>query len=153
MCPRATSFDNLPRINQRREVDTDHVHLKFDFIAILNYGANDSVLDFPVVQVDADFVADFELSVIGLGWHGRNVPQTRKPHFWGFVRRGEAIAGAGAYPGAAEPVQKYADFSVAAEVTKHTKPGSLVRDLCKASGKRWAALRWSATAQERRGNK
>jgi len=45
--------------------------LNFDFIAILNYGANDSVLDFPVVQVDADLVADFELSVIGPGWHGR----------------------------------------------------------------------------------
>jgi hypothetical protein len=59
----------LTRINQRRQVESDDVHLKFDLIAVLNYGSNDSVLDFPVVQVDADFIADLELAIIALGWH------------------------------------------------------------------------------------
>ena len=65
------SLDNLSRINQRREVETDYVHLKFDLIAVLNHGSNDSVLNLSVVQVDADFVANLELSIIGLswGWH------------------------------------------------------------------------------------
>ena len=71
-----SSLDNLPRINQRREVETYDIHLYFGFIAVLNHGANDSILNFPVVQVDADFVADLELPVIGLlvGWHAGNVP-------------------------------------------------------------------------------
>jgi hypothetical protein len=47
----------------------------FDFIAVLNHGAHDSVLGFAVVQIDANFVADFELSVIGLGGYGKNLRQ------------------------------------------------------------------------------
>jgi hypothetical protein len=50
-CPRATSVDNLPRINQCREIETDNIHLQFDSIFVLNYGADDSILDFAVVQV------------------------------------------------------------------------------------------------------
>ena len=67
---RATSLDNLPRINQRGEVEADNVHLEFDYILILNHGADDSILDFAVMQIDADFIADRELSVWFLGWHG-----------------------------------------------------------------------------------
>ena len=37
---------------------------------ILNHGADDSILDFAVMQIDADFIADRELSVWFLGWHG-----------------------------------------------------------------------------------
>ena len=48
------------------EVKTDDVHLKFGFVAVLNHGANDSVLNFAVVQVDADFVGDFEFAFVGL---------------------------------------------------------------------------------------
>jgi len=48
-------------------------------IIVLNYGANDGILDFAVVQVDADLVADLELSIVWLlwDWHARNVPFTR----------------------------------------------------------------------------
>ena len=48
-CPKTTSLDNLPRINQRREVETDDVHLQFGLIAVLNHGTNDGVLNLPVV--------------------------------------------------------------------------------------------------------
>ena len=61
------SFDNLPRINQRREVEADDVHLQFDSIVVLNYGLHDSILDFAVVQVHADLVADLELALWFLG--------------------------------------------------------------------------------------
>ena len=44
-----TSLDNLSRINQRCEVETNDVHLQFDFVAVLNYGSNDCVLDFAVM--------------------------------------------------------------------------------------------------------
>ena len=54
-------LDNLPRINQRSEVKTDDIHLQFDSIVVLNHGANDGILDFAVVQVDADLVAYLEL--------------------------------------------------------------------------------------------
>ena len=50
------SFDNLPRINQRREVEADDIHLQFDSIIVLNHSADNSVLDFAVVQVHADHV-------------------------------------------------------------------------------------------------
>jgi len=69
---RATSLDNLPRINQRGEVEADNVHLEFDYILILNHGADDSILDFAVMQIDADFVADFELALWFPGWHSTN---------------------------------------------------------------------------------
>jgi hypothetical protein len=59
-------IDNLPRINQRREIETDNIHLQFDSIIVVNHGANDGILDFPVVQVHADFVADLELSAVWL---------------------------------------------------------------------------------------
>jgi hypothetical protein len=52
--PEATSLDNLPRINQRRKVEADDVYLWFDSIVVLNHGANHSIFNFPVVQVDAD---------------------------------------------------------------------------------------------------
>src|SRR6516225_8742856 len=72
----AVSLDNLPRINQRRQVEADNIHLQFDYILVLNHGADDSILDFAVVQVHPDFVTDLELSIIWLlwGWHARNVP-------------------------------------------------------------------------------
>jgi len=56
------------------KVEADNVHLQFDYILILNHGANDGILDFAVVQVDADFVADLKFAVWFLGWHARNVP-------------------------------------------------------------------------------
>jgi len=49
------SFDNLPRINQRREVEADDVHLQFDSIVVVNHGANYGVLNFAVMKVHADF--------------------------------------------------------------------------------------------------
>ena len=75
-CTNAISLDNLPRINQRCEVEAYDVHLEPGFIAVLNHSSNDSLLDFPVVQVDADFVTNLKLSVIWLlwGWHAGNVP-------------------------------------------------------------------------------
>jgi len=72
-------IDNLPRINQRREIETDNIHLQFDSIIVVNHGANDGILDFPVVQVHADFVTDFELPVVWLlcGWHGKQCIKNR----------------------------------------------------------------------------
>jgi len=66
----AFSLDNLPGVDQRREVETDNIHLQFDTI-VLNHGANDSILDFPVVQVDADFVAYLKFALWVLGWHAK----------------------------------------------------------------------------------
>jgi len=59
-----TSVDHLLRINQRREVETDDIHLQFDSIAVLNHGANDGILNLPVMKIYADFVADLELTVV-----------------------------------------------------------------------------------------
>jgi hypothetical protein len=53
----------LPRINQRREVETDNIHLQFETVAVVNHGSNDSILDLAVMQVHANFVADVELSI------------------------------------------------------------------------------------------
>ena len=36
--------------------------------------ANDGILDLPMVQVHADFVADLKFAFWVLGWHARNVP-------------------------------------------------------------------------------
>jgi len=69
VAPRATSLDDLPHINQRREIEADNIHLQFDSIGVLNHGANDGILDFAVVQVHADFVTYFELALWFLGWH------------------------------------------------------------------------------------
>ena len=63
-----TSLDHLPRVNKRREVEADDIHLLFGAIGVLDHGANDSILDFSVVQVHADFVADAELSVVRSLW-------------------------------------------------------------------------------------
>ena len=72
---KTTSLDNLPRINQRREVEADDVHLQFDSIVVLNHGANDGILDFAVVKVYADFIAEVEFALWCLG-HGRNLRLT-----------------------------------------------------------------------------
>ena len=39
----------------------------------MKHGADDRILDLPVVEVHADFVADFELSMVWLlfGWHAK----------------------------------------------------------------------------------
>jgi len=68
---RATSLDNLPRINQRREVETHNVHLSLESIGVLNHGANDSILDLAMVQVHADFVAYLKFALWVLSWHAR----------------------------------------------------------------------------------
>ena len=67
------SLDNLPRINQRGKVKSNDIHLQFDSIIVLNDGAHDGILDFPMVQVDADLVAYLELPVVWLlwDWHRR----------------------------------------------------------------------------------
>ena len=39
-CSKAISPDSLPRINQRREVEADNIHLQFCSIVVLNHGAN-----------------------------------------------------------------------------------------------------------------
>jgi hypothetical protein len=49
-------------------------HPQFDSIVVLNHGANYSILDLPVMQIRADFVADLKLPLWFLGWHARNVP-------------------------------------------------------------------------------
>jgi len=43
-------FDDLPRINQRREVETDDATCSLIRIVVLNYGANNSLLNFTAVQ-------------------------------------------------------------------------------------------------------
>lgn len=47
-------------------------------IPVMNHGPDDGILDLAVVQVDADFVTDFELALGFFGWHARNVPFTRR---------------------------------------------------------------------------
>jgi hypothetical protein len=56
-CSKPISLNNVPRINQRREVEANNIHLQFDSIVVLNHSADNSILDFPVVQVHADSVA------------------------------------------------------------------------------------------------
>jgi hypothetical protein len=70
------SLDHLPRINQRREVEADNIHLQFDSVGVVNHGANNGILSFPVMKVHADFVADVEFVFWFFGWHGRNVRLT-----------------------------------------------------------------------------
>jgi len=47
-------------------------HPQFDSIVVLNHGANDGILDFPVLQVHADFVADLELNAL-VPWLARKL--------------------------------------------------------------------------------
>ena len=68
--------------NRRREVEADNIHLQFGTVGVLDHGANDGILDFAVVQVDADFVADLKLALWFLGWHARNV-RWRRGYFQG----------------------------------------------------------------------
>jgi len=35
---------------------------------VLNHSAHNSILDFALMQVDADFVTDLELSIVWLPW-------------------------------------------------------------------------------------
>ena len=66
------------RINQRREVETHDIDLQLGFIAVLNHGANDGILDLAVVQVHADFLARAELSVVWLLWGWRRKEMYQK---------------------------------------------------------------------------
>jgi len=63
----------LLRIDQRREVEADNIYLQFDSIGVLHHGAYDGVLDFAVMEVDADFITDLELALWFVGWHARNL--------------------------------------------------------------------------------
>jgi len=67
---RTTSIDNLPRINQRRQVEADNIHLQFGAVAVVNHGAYCGILDLAVVQVHADFVAYLKIRAFGL-WLAR----------------------------------------------------------------------------------
>jgi len=44
--PQGNLLDNLPRINQRREVETDNIHPQFGAIGELNYDAHHGILNF-----------------------------------------------------------------------------------------------------------
>ena len=55
------SLDNLSGINQRREVEANNIYLQLGAIVVLDHGADDGILDFPVMQVHADSIADLEL--------------------------------------------------------------------------------------------
>jgi hypothetical protein len=57
------TVNDLPIVNQRRQVESDHIHLQFDSIGVLNHGFHDGILDLAVVQVHADFVADLEVAL------------------------------------------------------------------------------------------
>jgi len=76
-CTRASLIDNLAPLGQLRDVEADDIHLQFDSIGMLNHGANDSILNFAVMQIDADFVTDRELALWFLGWHAENVCRVR----------------------------------------------------------------------------
>jgi len=73
-----TSLNNQPRINQCRQVEADNVYLQFGAIVVLDHRANDGILDFAVVRVHADSVADLKLAIGFPSWHARNVPFTRR---------------------------------------------------------------------------
>ena len=62
-------LNDLVRINQRREVETNDVYLQFDSIVVLNHGANDGILDLAAKQIHADFVTGLEVALWFLGWH------------------------------------------------------------------------------------
>ena len=49
--------------HQRREIEADNIHLQFDSIGVLSRGANNGVLNLPVMKVDADFVTDLKLAL------------------------------------------------------------------------------------------
>src|SRR6516162_2656222 len=88
-----TSVDHLLRINQRREVETDDIHMQFDSIAVLNHGANDGILNLPVMEVHADFVADLNCRVFsGFLWAGtRAIYVIRWPQVKGRLSAKERI--------------------------------------------------------------
>jgi len=73
---RASLLGNLPRINQRREIKADNIHLQFDSIVVLNHGANNCIFNLPVMQIHADFVADLKFArILWILGHVENVPQ------------------------------------------------------------------------------
>jgi hypothetical protein len=66
----AVSLDNLPRINQRCQVQADNVNLQLGAVDLLNHGPNDGVINLTAIQIDADFIADLEFRVLVL-WPAR----------------------------------------------------------------------------------
>jgi len=47
------------------------IYLQFDFAPESNHGSNDGILDLPVMQIHADFVAYLELAILFLRWHAK----------------------------------------------------------------------------------
>jgi hypothetical protein len=43
------AINNPRQVNQRREVQTDNIHLQFDSIVVVNHSANDGILDLAVM--------------------------------------------------------------------------------------------------------
>jgi hypothetical protein len=66
-----TSLDNLPKVDQRREVEPDNIHLQLGAIGVLDHGAYDGIPDFDMVKVHAGFATRFEHTFWFLGWHAR----------------------------------------------------------------------------------
>jgi len=50
----------------RDPLKANDAHLQFETVGVLDHGAYDSILDLPVVQVDADLVAYLELPIVWL---------------------------------------------------------------------------------------
>ena len=51
------SLDNLPRIDQCREVEPDNVHPQVGPFGVFDHGANDGILDLAAMQVHTDTFA------------------------------------------------------------------------------------------------
>jgi len=83
---RAELLDNLPPVNQRGEVESNHVHLQLQAVRFVDDGLHDGVLNLPVVQIHADFVTDFVLTLWLYGRHGGNVPQESVGVFFHYAR-------------------------------------------------------------------
>jgi hypothetical protein len=85
---------------------------------VLDHDANDSILDFAVVQVDADFVAHLELAVWLFGWRARNLPSLR------LVIHTNAKQKRGCQRAARSKMLSFASFEVSATI-----PGVVYNDL------------------------
>ena len=64
----------LQKLHERLRLMADNIHLQFGTVGVLDDGANDGILDFAVVQVDADFVADLNSRFGSLACTRGNVP-------------------------------------------------------------------------------
>jgi len=56
---------DLPEVDQRREVESNHIHLQLHALRLVDDGLHDGILNLPVVKVHPDFITDVKFA---RGW-------------------------------------------------------------------------------------